>query len=690
MTAPGVPDATWASGVLDALGLAVVVTDLTGTVTYWNGAAEQLYGWPAAEAVGRGIDELTVPEVTAEVSEEIMASLSAGGSWTGQFPCRRSDGSTFLALVSDSPVRDVDGRQVGIVGISADLGQALAPLLTRSADTAIVFNADRTVRYTSPGQVAMLGFSDSELVGRNLRSLVHPEDMARLEPFSAQLVGAPGPQPPVEMRLRTVDGDWRWVEMAATNLLHDPVIHGFVANLRDITSRRQAQDELAHLALHDPLTGLANRTLVMDRIQHVLEHAERTGRAAGTVLFVDLDAFKDVNDAVGHLGGDEMLREIAARLRAVVRADDTCARLGGDEFLVVAESSVHEADALVLAERVHAALRRPIRLGDVDVLPAASIGVTSIRPGQPDAHAVVREADVAMYRAKSRGPGRTELHHPGDEEDRGGALRTVGELRQALGRHELLVHYQPIVDLDSGEVRGAEALVRWLHPEHGLLAPDTFIPLAERSGLIVPLGAWVLREACRYAVDVEMPRRRQGISVNLSPLQLEDDGLVQTVLETLRESGLPPESLVLEVTEGTLLNEGERASRALAALREAGVRVAIDDFGTGYAGFAYLKRFPADTLKIDASFIRGLGTGDDPDEAIVGSLVHLAHGLKLRVVAEGVETDAQADRLRALGCELAQGFLFSPPRPPVQREPVEGVGAAPDGDERQGRAYRVP
>jgi len=430
--------------------------------------------------------------------------------------------------------------------------------------------------------------------------------------------------------------------------------------------RRLIEQETRHQALHDPLTGLPNRLLFRDRLEHAVARATRSGSLLA-VMFLDVDNFKVINDSLGHEAGDELLVELAPRLSRAIRGGETVARFGGDEFVLLCEGLDHEAEAVEIAERVKASFGRPFVLRGNEHFVSVSIGVAVSGGGEDGPEGIVRDADAAMYHAKQRGRARYEIFNATMRRSALDRLRIEGELRQAIERGELRLHYQPVVDLRSGEIAAVEALLRWQHPERGLLGPGEFVPVAEESGLIVPLGKWVLREAIRRADHWRALRPEPPaplvVSVNLSARQLVEPGFVSTVARMLDEAGLDPRQLALEITESQLMEDPLASAETLAALRELGVRPVLDDFGTGYSSLGYLKRFPVDSVKVDRSFVDGLGI-EGEDSAIVAAVVSLGHALGLSIVAEGVETSGQLDALLALGCDRAQGYWFSGPREP--------------------------
>ena len=430
--------------------------------------------------------------------------------------------------------------------------------------------------------------------------------------------------------------------------------------LGTVIERKRAQERLAHQALHDPLTELPNRALFLDRLALALARLRRRPSHLA-VLFADVDRFKVVNDSLGHDAGDRLLVALARRLRDVLRPGDTLARFGGDEFAVLCEE-VDPNDIEHIAERMTEALAEPFPVGGGEVFATMSVGIAMAADADERPAALLRDADAAMYLAKDRGRARFELFDEAMRDRSVERLVMENALRRAPERGQLRVLYQPIVRLDDGALIGAEALVRWAHPERGLLEPAQFIPLAEDTGVIVAIGRWVLDEACREAARWTGNGKRPSVSVNLSARELPRPDLVDAVAEALRESGLDPDRLWLEITESVLMDDADLAVEALGRLRELGLHLAVDDFGTGYSSLSYLRRFPVDSLKVDRSFVAGLQ--EDPgDAAIVEAVVSMAHSLHLSVIAEGVETDAQLKRLRGLGCEAAQGYYFAAPVP---------------------------
>ncbi len=501
----------------------------------------------------------------------------------------------------------------------------------------------------------------------NLLAVVHPDDRDRFAHVTGSAYRS-GAGFDIEHRVLYEGGEVRWVHGRGKIVMGpDDTPLRFYGTAQDVTDRHRTEELLVHQALHDPLTGLPNRLLFVDRLAQALRRARRQD-AVLAVLFIDLDRFKLVNDTHGHAAGDIVLMAMTKRLQHVLRPGDTVARLGGDEFTVLCEDLESAEAILPIAERALAALDAPVLLDDGhQAVVTASIGVAVVGSDATTAEDLLADADWAMYKAKERGRNRLEIFNQTMRADAVTRVEQVSDLRRAVEEGELVVHYQPELRLGDESMAGVEALVRWQHPALGLLGPDQFIGLAEDTGLVVALGAEVLRTACREVASWR-PGSGPGaahVAVNLSARQLVEPGVIDTVWEVLKETGMEPSRLCLEITESVLMEDVASSIEALLGLKALGVRLAIDDFGTGYSSLSYLRRFPVDIVKIDRSFVAGLGV-DPAAEAIVAAVVNLAHALGLVVVGEGVETEQQLVMLRALGCDRAQGFLWSRPLPAEQ------------------------
>jgi diguanylate cyclase (GGDEF)-like protein/PAS domain S-box-containing protein len=544
-------------------------------------------------------------------------------------------------------------------------------LAANSSDAVVVVDEELRLVDDFPKLAALVGHPDQNIRGFDMLTLVVPEDLAEVWAVVRRSLAAPGELFSVELRIRHGAGRRMCLAARVVNLLDDPDVRGVVVNLHDISDRKRAEEELSHQAFHDALTGLANRALFRDRLDHALDRNAGTGTGTEpAVVFMDLDGFKNVNDSLGHDLGDELLREVAARLTTAVRRGDTVGRLGGDEFAILIEQSNRPLDeATAVADRVLQVLRDPVRLGTRTIAVSASVGI-AVGDGMSDSTGLLRDADVAMYQSKATGKNKWTTYLPGMRTAALERLELETDLHGALERDELRAVYQPVIELETERVVGFEALLRWQHPTHGLLPPDRFIPLAEETGLIVPIGRWILYEATRTAAAWRERfhlGRRITMAVNISARQLASRDLVGHVAGALHSSGLDPDHLVLEMTETVLVQDATTAAARLEELRHLGVRLAIDDFGTGYSSLSYLRQFPVDILKIDRTFINTI-TERDRIPAIVRGLLDLGRTLQLETVAEGVELDLQRAQLREERCDFAQGFLFARPMPQADAE----------------------
>ena len=533
-------------------------------------------------------------------------------------------------------------------------------LIQNSSDVTMILGDASEFRYVSPAIKDLLQYEPDELLGLDSTAFVHPEDLHIVQTLlGGEFQSGPGTAT-LEFRMVRKDGMARDVEAVVSNQTNRPSVAGYVANIRDITERKKFEALLAHRALHDPLTGLANRQLILDRAQQMLERARRSG-VPMAALFIDLDNFKDSNDSLGHGAGDKLLQMVAGRLLGILRSGDTVGRLGGDEFVILAEGVSFARGPEMIGERVHEVLKPAFHLPGIDGMPitvSASIGIAV--GNRPSAEDLLRDADIALYRAKEAGRDQSVLFEHSMQSAAKERLTLKTNLESALEQDQFTLVYHPIFDLEGIQIQGAEALLRWQHPTRGTIEPDVFVPVLEERGLIMDVGRWVLNESCREAAAWHARGHRASMSVNVSMRQLESDQLLDDVRDALAAHDLDPGLLILEVTESSLMRDSVATVARLNLLKHLGVKIAIDDFGTGYSSLAYLRQFPVDVLKIDRSFVADMSRSPDA-EALVHTLVELGRTLGLVTLAEGIETHAQLEGLRSEHCDLGQGFLYSGP-----------------------------
>ena len=656
-------------------------------------------GEGAADFRGSVIEEAALAPPGHELVDQRLLRSDAG---TGpsqhdrgsalERPCPFHDGEVLLTRVSvagvtrgvlilESPEQIPDelagsvralATQVSLAISRADLqmraietqsSERFAALIQTSSDVIAIATTDGHVRFQSPAVRQVFGYEAEDIVGRSLSELVHPDDVERVQADFRHVVADPAVPIVCECRIRHSDGSWRHTETRISNLMDVPAIGGIVLNTRDATERHTLEAELRHQAFHDSLTGLANRALFMNRIEHALLQAQRHNTTMA-VLHCDMGGFARLNDSLGYSAAETALLTVADRLRTCVRGEDTIARLSGNEFGVLLDRLTSATDATLAMERIMSALRRSIQLPGAQVDLQPNIGIAVSVGGDETAEDLLRNAAVAMHRARAQ-EGGYALFDPEMHADAIRRIEVESELRTALEKSQFILHYQPTIDLHTGRLTGVEALVRWQHPRRGLVPPMEFIPLAEESGLIVPLGQWTIREACRQVRlwQQEIPAGEPlALNVNLSARQLRHPNIVRDIADALDDTGMLPNRLVLEITESVLMVDTAATLNRLFQLKSLGVRLAIDDFGTGYSSFAYLRRFPVDILKIDKSFVDGVAT-EPTSSALVDAMIRIGKTLRLETVAEGVERVDQADRLRMLNCDIGQGYLFSRPLP---------------------------
>jgi diguanylate cyclase (GGDEF)-like protein/PAS domain S-box-containing protein len=660
-----------------------------GRIVFVNAAGAKIFGAASAEQlIGKQVMDLVHPSFRAEVSERMRVMLHEDR----QVPLvaetfLRLDGTPVDVEVMAAPLRYGDRKAIQVVvrDMTERRRQELAlreseeryALAAQGANDGLWdWHLFTNEVYYSPRWKEMLGLGDVE-VSTSLDEWlkrVHPEDVGALKVEIATHTAGITHHLQDEHRIMHKDGGYRWV-LCRGVAERDAAgkAYRMAGSLTDITERKLAEEQLLHDAFHDSLTNLANRALFTDLLGRSLGRAQRRADYRFAVLFIDLDRFKVVNDSLGHTVGDELLRAITRRIERCVRPGDTVARLGGDEFTILVDDIGDASDATRVADRIQRELTQPFNLSGHEVFTSASIGIALSASGYEEADDVLRDADIAMYRAKALGKARYEVFDTAMHARAMALLELETDLRRAIERNEFRLYYQPMVNLETGRIVGFEGLVRWQHPQRGLIGPAAFVPIAEETGLIIPIGRWVLKEACRQMREWQerYPGTRDlTISVNLSGKQFAQARLVEDVDQALKESGLAPGRLRLEITESVVMENAASAMAMIDQLRGLNVKIDIDDFGTGYSSLSYLQRFEVDHLKIDRSFVSNIGSDRGENAEIVRTIVTLAHHLGMDAVAEGVETQDQLRMLRDLGCGSVQGFLFAEP---VSQDEAEGL-----------------
>jgi len=659
--------------VADASPIGIYEMDETPVLRFVNEQWQEITGFTEDDALNHNWQQLIHPDDRELMADQWAATGAQGKAFRGMVRVVRPDGEVRWVMSATEPLFDDEGALTGHVGTLDDITERLAAqrdterlsdILEATSDLVVISDRSRTILYMNSAARRFFNVgSDDALADFDFT------------PFTPQWAV----DRYVNETIPALTGRGIWsgefayfhegyeVPVSAVFLAHtdaDGHLEFISSVTRDITERKAFEERLEYQATHDPLTGLPNRTLFLDRLELALARARRSNRPVA-VLFCDVDHFKVVNDSLGHSAGDRLLVSLAQRLRSALRPGDTVARFGGDEFVILCDDLVTEHDAVAIAERANNAVHEPLIVESTEVFPSLSIGI-AFAGLATEPETMIRDADAAMYLAKERGRARYEVY---DERMRSTLVERLDieiALRRALTRHELRVVYQPTINLTSGDIVGFEALLRWEHPERGMLVPGEFIDVAEETGLIVPIGTWVVEQACRQAQRWHASRPDGDplfVSVNLSSRQLDTALLIDNVADILERTGLPPGTLGLEITESVIMRDPETSTSSLQALKDLGVRIAVDDFGTGYSSLAYLRRFPVELLKVDRAFVDGLGNenGDAEDRAIVEAVVNLAHTLGMKAIAEGVETAEQLAELRAMGCDMAQGYFVSKP-----------------------------
>lgn len=642
-----------------------------------NPAFTQLLGYSSDELATLSLWDITVPE-DCDNEAVLMQDCLQGNRNTYHLEkrYRRNDGTSIWVSVNTAMVRDDQAQlQFGMIMIKDITARKLAEqaletsearyrlLAENMTDLVCLHQPTGEYLYVSPSSMTLLGYASDDLIGRNPYDFFHPDDREQIRQNAHYNALCQTPTP-IIYRMRHADGQYIWLETLTIPILDEA---GQVVRLqttsRDVSDRVQVQLQLEHDSVHDILTGLPNRVLLIERLELALNRAKRYPDMSFAVLFVDLDRFKVINDSLGHLAGDRVLKWVAQKLRQLIRETDLVGRISGDEFVILLEAIEGIHEVLRVTERILNDMATPLLMDDREVFVTLSIGVVINCATHYQAADILRDADIAMYRAKLNGKARYEIFDPMMRLEALKRLHLENGLRQALEHHAFVLYYQPIVHLTRQDIVGAEVLVRWQHPQRGVINPAEFIPIAEETGLIVPLGLWVLRYACQQMVEWQHTFPAMAdfrISVNLSARQLREPNLVKHITEILAKTGLPGHNLVLELTESMLAADEEAVVALLSELRSHAIEISIDDFGTGYSSLSYLHRFPINTLKIDRSFVMGM-QGNEAENAIASIILALAQQLKLSVVAEGIETETQLQQLQQLGCSKGQGYLFAPP-----------------------------
>ncbi|MEW6353289.1 MAG: EAL domain-containing protein [Pseudomonadota bacterium] len=643
----------------------------TGAVV-WTEELKKMFGLQEFGGHYLNWAEHVHPDDRARAEAAVQSSLQGGARFDIDYRIIRPDGATRWIAAHGHIMRDERGAPLHFIGVNVDVTERkeTEDRLRRSEERyralyednpSMYFTLDAACTILSVNKFGseQLGYSPEELVGKPILDYFYAEDRAAVYAHFQACLAQPMETLNWEFRKVRKDGDILWVRdiaRAVPNIDGDTVI---LLICNDITERKQVEEQLLHNAHHDALTGLPNQVLFMDLLAHVIGSAKRRPHYMFAVLFLDLDRFKIINDSLGHMVGDQLLVAVAQRLEAGLRPGDTVARFGGDEFMILLDGVKDAAEAEQIAERIHKELSKPLPLDNNAIYTTASIGIALSSPAIQRPEDILRDADIAMYRAKAHGRARYEVF---DRSMHAHALELwelEGDLRRAIEHQEFDIHYQPIVSLISGKITGVEALARWRHPQRGLVYPEQFISLAEETRLIRPIGERILRAACAQAkVWQSGGFPHLHMAVNCSALEFQDQHLPELIKNVLRETGVAPHTLRVEITESLAMQDIDFSVSALKELTTMGVQISIDDFGTGYSSLAYLKRFPITNLKIDHSFVKDMTRNTD-DAAITAAIIAMAHSLKLRVIAEGVETEEQLNLLRAQRCDGVQGFLFS-------------------------------
>ncbi len=660
----------------------ITILDPRGKVLYESPSVEKVTGFKPDELINRQVFDFIHPDDVASVVNDFQAVLNDSQEiYTSEFRFLTKSGNWCYLAVSGANLLDNPSVN-GIVINSRDISdrkkfeQALAEseakfrsVILNCSDIILILSSQGDITYQNQSMTKILGYSSQHLFGTQIKTLVHPDDLAKFSQILNEIKTGIDTSITIELRFRHQDQGWNTLEMTGINLLSDVSVNGILINARDITQRKETEEKLQFLAWKDPLTQLFNRAYFSQCIENQFHRKKRNSDYTFALVFLDLDRFKVVNDSLGHAAGDQLLQQIAKRLNVCVRPTDTISRLGGDEFAILLSDVDGLEQVISVAERVSKKLQAPFVLEGKEVFSSASMGIALCPAGEGSPEELLRDADTALYRAKENGRGRYEIFDQEMHQQAVNFLRIETELRKAMHSDALQLYYQPIICLRTGKLRGMEALIRWHHPEHGLISPENFIPIAEETRLIETLGWWVFQQACSdlQAWDgLGSEQLNLYVSINISTRQFNQPDLVEKIEQAIANRAIDPSRLCLEITESALIQNPDSAAEMFSKLKKVGIKLFMDDFGTGYSSLSYLQRFPVDTLKIDRSFISHISLSENQQSSsenleIVRAIASLAKNLGINVIAEGIEKACQVQLLKALDCDFGQGYWFAKP-----------------------------